>query len=69
MMKLNFWMVNIYNNNICIYIYIYLELDELDDEIVNERLDEGTGVPAYMPQKGQEVPANKEEDDLAMMMN
>ncbi len=48
------------------------ELDELDEEIVSEQLNEGLGLPSYIPNsaKANVAPANSvsEEDALKNMM-
>ena len=53
------------------------ELDELDADIVNEKLDNGISAPSYLPQKApvgeQKAPvavsSKKEADELANIMN
>lgn len=50
------------------------ELDELDEDIVNEKMEGVGSVPSYVSQKPQVVPqkaqpvANKDEQDLADIM-
>lgn len=44
------------------------ELDELDDDIVNEKLEGGVSVPNYMPKKAQ-TEAKKDSEELAHIMN
>ncbi len=54
------------------------ELDELDEEIVNEKIEGGASVPSYLPQKAaagpvsvpkEAVGSKKEVDELADIMN
>lgn len=48
------------------------ELDELDEEIVSEQLNEGLGLPSYIPNSQKNVPAEgnqvSEDDALKNMM-
>ena len=46
------------------------ELDELDEEIVSEQLNEGLGLPSYIPnaQKAQPAVANSSEADVLKNM-
>jgi len=46
------------------------ELDELDEEIVTEKLEGGVSVPSYIPQKVQpQASVKKDADELAEIMN
>ncbi len=50
------------------------QLNELDEEIVNEKLEGAESVPSYVPQKIATAPvaqtgAKKEQEDLEQIMN
>lgn len=47
---------------------IEAELDELDGDIVNEKL-EGNAAPSYLPQNSAQQPVANEKEDLANIMN